>query len=79
MIDYVMISADIGERVIEYVDHLHEHFVDPVRISRGAYQVPTQQGFSVRMLEESIEKYRYPDGSEWRLRLNARKAAASNE
>lgn len=79
MIDYVMISADIGERVIEYVDHLHEHFEDPVRIAGGAYQVPTQQGFSVRMLEDSIDQYRYPDGSEWRLRLDAKKVAASNE
>ena len=79
MIDYVMISADIGERVIEYVDHLHEHFEDPVVMTEGAYQVPTKPGFSVRMLEDSINKYRYPDGSEWRLRFGARKDFASNE
>ena len=79
MIDYVMISADIGERVIEYVDHLHEHFEDPVVMTEGAYQVPTKPGFSVRMLEDSIGKYRYPDGSEWRLRFDARKDFASNE
>ena len=79
MADYIAVSGTMVGRVIEYVDHLHEHFEDPVRIAGGAYQVPTQQGFSVRMLEDSIDRYRYPDGSEWRLRLDAKKVAASNE
>ena len=66
MIDYVQISADIGERVIEYVDHLHEHFDDPCVIKDGAYQVPTASRFGGKMLDDSLQHYRYPDGSEWR-------------
>jgi L-fuconate dehydratase len=70
IIDYVQISADIGERVIEYVDHLHEHFEDPCEIKDGAYAVPTASGFSVKMLDDSLEQYRFPDGSEWLSRIN---------
>jgi len=72
MIDYVQISGDIGERVIEYVDHLHEHFEDPCEISNGAYQVPRLPGFSVKMHENSLANFEYPNGTEWLLR-NAKK------
>lgn len=75
MIDYVMISGEIGERVVEYVDHLHEHFEDPCRIANGAYRVPERPGFSVRMFPRSLEEFRYPDGETWREKLD-RKAAA---
>jgi L-fuconate dehydratase len=70
MIDYVQISADIGERVIEYVDHLHEHFEDSCKLDDGAYQVPELPGFSVKMYEESIERFCFPDGVEWRARID---------
>ncbi len=70
MIDYVQISADIGERVIEYVDHLHEHFEDPCKLRDGAYQVPELPGFSVKMYEDSIERFCFPDGVEWRARID---------
>ena len=69
MIDYVQISADIGERVIEYVDHLHEHFEDPCEMSNGAYQVPRLPGFSVKMHASSLAKFEYPNGAEWRSRI----------
>jgi L-fuconate dehydratase len=69
MIDYVMISGEIGERVIEYVDHLHQHFEDPCRVVGGAYRVPVAPGFSVKMLPESVSRFGYPDGDEWRMRL----------
>ncbi len=72
MIDYVMISGEIGERVIEYVDHLHEHFEDPCVVKDGAYQVPRGTGFSVRMQPDSIERFRYPDGDVWSSRLDVR-------
>lgn len=72
MIDYVMISGEIGERVIEYVDHLHEHFVDPCRVRNGAYQLPTAAGFSVRMRPDSLIDFRYPDGLEWQARIGPR-------
>ncbi len=70
MIDYVQISADIGERVIEYVDHLHEHFDDPCVINNGAYTVPTEPGFSVKMHDDSLQRFEYPNGAEWRSRIN---------
>ncbi|HEV7961864.1 MAG TPA: enolase C-terminal domain-like protein [Actinoplanes sp.] len=65
LFDYVSVSASLEDRVIEYVDHLHEHFVDPVVVSRGAYQVPTAPGFSSRLKPESLVRYSYPNGSEW--------------
>ena len=69
MIDYVMISGEIGDRVIEYVDHLHEHFVDPCVVRNGAYLAPTAPGFSVRMHGQSIADFEYPGGSQWRARV----------
>jgi L-fuconate dehydratase len=52
--------------VIEYVDHLHEHFVDPVRLRRGSYVAPLAPGFSSTMRSESITAYTYPDGPMWK-------------
>jgi L-fuconate dehydratase len=70
MIDYVQISADIGDRIIEYADHLHEHFIDPCDIQDGAYQVPRQPGFSVKMHEDSLKRFEFPNGAEWQERIN---------
>ncbi|BBJ44985.1 mandelate racemase [Streptomyces antimycoticus] len=69
MFDFVAVSGSWDDRVIEYVDHLHEHFADPVVIESGRYRTPTAPGFSARMYPESIAAYRYPDGPEWRARL----------
>ncbi len=66
MFDYVAVSGTTTDRVIEYVDHLHEHFVDPVVIERGRYRAPTVPGFSAQMREESIAEYLYPSGPVWR-------------
>ena len=79
IIDYLMISGEIGERVIEYVDHLHEHFEDPCRVRDGGYRLPTSPGFSVKLLDESMHQYRYPDGPEWRMRLSGSPGIASNQ
>jgi L-fuconate dehydratase len=65
MFDYVAVSGSIDDRVIEYVDHLHEHFVDPVVISDGHYVTPTAPGFSATMRAETITAYSYPDGPQW--------------
>ncbi len=54
MIDFVAISGTMDGRVIEYVDHLHEHFLDPVRIENAAYMPPESAGFSIEMKPESI-------------------------
>jgi L-fuconate dehydratase len=65
-IDYVCISGSLDGRMIEYVDHLHEHFLDPVVVRRGAYVMPTASGYSTQMHRESLDRYRYPDGAAWR-------------
>jgi L-fuconate dehydratase len=65
VVDYVAVSGRLEGRVIEYVDHLHEHFLDPVVIRDGRYQLPTRPGYSAQMRAESLARYRYPDGSEW--------------
>jgi L-fuconate dehydratase len=64
--DYLRVSCSLEDRVIEFVDHLHEHFLDPVRIVRGQYQLPAQPGFSAEIKPESLAAYRFADGSAWR-------------
>ncbi|ELU05310.1 hypothetical protein CAPTEDRAFT_181186 [Capitella teleta] len=63
--DYLGISTTQHNRVIEYVDHLHEHFVNPVQVAGGRYMAPTAAGYSTEMKESSLRKYEYPSGSEW--------------
>jgi L-fuconate dehydratase len=65
MFDYVAVSGTTDNRAIEYVDHLHEHFTDPVRISGGRYLAPTAPGMSAEILPASVSAYRFPDGPEW--------------
>jgi L-alanine-DL-glutamate epimerase-like enolase superfamily enzyme len=52
-------------RVIEYVDHLHEHFLDPVQIENGRYMPPVKPGYSIQMYPQSLADYQYPDGKIW--------------
>ena len=61
MIDYLCVSADMDGRVIEYVDHLHEHFLHPCVIDNAAYMLPTAPGFSIEMRPESLSRYRFRD------------------
>jgi L-fuconate dehydratase len=65
MADYVAITGRMEDRAIEFVDHLHEHFVDPVRVSAGRYVVPTAAGFCSEMRSESLQRYRFPNGAAW--------------
>jgi L-fuconate dehydratase len=65
MFDYVCVSGSKEDRVIEYVDHLHEHFVDPVRIQQGRYLPPSAPGYSITMKPESLKDYAFPDGRVW--------------
>ncbi|HLK23611.1 MAG TPA: enolase C-terminal domain-like protein [Caulobacteraceae bacterium] len=58
-------SSDEG-RMTEHAGHLHEHFVDPIRIERGRYMAPSQPGFSAEILAESRVEYAFPDGAAWR-------------
>jgi L-fuconate dehydratase len=66
--DYVAVSGNLDRRVTEYVDHLHEHFVDPCVVRNGAYLLPTAPGYSAEMHKESLRTYRFPDGSYWASR-----------
>jgi L-fuconate dehydratase len=65
MFDYVSISASMTDRVIEFADHLHEHFVDPVRLRNGRYLPPQQPGYSIQMTAETLRDYMYPHGVVW--------------
>jgi L-fuconate dehydratase len=66
MADFVAITGKMEDRAIEFVDHLHEHFVDPVRVRDGRYAVPIAPGFSAEMRPESLSRYRFPHGPVWR-------------
>ncbi|HEV8499889.1 MAG TPA: enolase C-terminal domain-like protein, partial [Gemmatimonadaceae bacterium] len=63
--DYICVSASLDERIVEYVDHLHEHFLDPVVIRDGRYMPPAAPGYSVTMRPASLTTYRYPGGPAW--------------
>jgi len=65
MIDFISISGTMENRIIEYVDHLHEHFVDPVTIKNGCYMPPVMPGYSSEMKAESLQQYQYPLGEIW--------------
>ncbi|GAA4474022.1 enolase C-terminal domain-like protein [Phytohabitans houttuyneae] len=65
MFDYVAVSGSTEGRVIEYVDHLHQHFVDPVTVRDGRYLAPQAPGIGARMHQESVVAYRFPDGPQW--------------
>ncbi|MGW0842348.1 L-fuconate dehydratase [Streptomyces sp. NPDC002787] len=76
MFDYLTLSGTTDNRVIEYVDHLHEHFTDPVVIRDGHYTVPLTPGFSATMHTASLAEYRYPDGTFWAADLAGREEVA---
>ncbi|MET9441262.1 L-fuconate dehydratase [Streptomyces sp. NPDC006610] len=65
MFDYVAVAGTTEDRAIEYVDHLHDHFLDPVVIREGHYTAPTAPGFSAAMRPESVARYTYPGGAYW--------------
>jgi L-fuconate dehydratase len=63
--DYIAVSGTQEERVIEWVDHLHEHFKEPAVVREGRYLPPLAPGYSVEMLPESLDEYEYPNGHAW--------------
>jgi len=63
--DFLSVSCTMEGRVIEYVDHLHEHFGDPVTIRRGRYMVPWKPGYSAEILSASLQEFSFPDGAAW--------------
>jgi L-fuconate dehydratase len=63
--DYVYVSASLESRILEYVDHLHEHFLDPVKIQNGSYMPPEMPGYSIEMKPESLDEFEFPAGRAW--------------
>ncbi|TAM83977.1 MAG: L-fuconate dehydratase [Acidobacteria bacterium] len=64
--DYIAIGASLENRILEYTDHLHEHFLDPVVIRNGRYMPPANPGYSITMKTESLDQYEFPTGAAWR-------------
>jgi L-fuconate dehydratase len=64
--DFIAIGASIEDRICEYVDHLHEHFVEPVLVVNGRYSAPSAPGYSIEMKEDSLRQYEFPTGLQWR-------------
>ncbi len=65
MFDFVAVSGTTQRRAIEYVDHLHEHFTEPVQIRNGRYIAPTAPGMSAQLRADTIERHRFPSGAVW--------------
>jgi len=65
LFDYIAVSGSLEDRVLEYVDHLHEHFVDPVTIRGGRYMPPTKAGYSIEMKPDSLRDHTFPGGAAW--------------
>ncbi|WP_030435186.1 enolase C-terminal domain-like protein [Actinoplanes subtropicus] len=64
--DFLRVGTSLDGRMVEYVDHLHEHFQDPVRTRDGRYLVPERPGYSSDLKPESIAEFRFPDGPAWK-------------
>jgi L-fuconate dehydratase len=63
--DYIAVSASLENRVLEYVDHLHEHFVHPVIVKDSRYMAPQAPGYSIEMKAESLDRFEFPSGAVW--------------
>jgi len=65
LIDYICVSGSLENRAVEFADHLHEHFVDPVQVRGGRYVPPMAPGFSIEMHPASLEQFEFPAGAAW--------------
>jgi L-fuconate dehydratase len=74
MFDFVAVSGSLDGRRIEWIDHLHEHFVDPAVVVAGRYRAPSAAGASTEMRAESIARYAFPAGPVWREASGAGRA-----
>nr|XP_033327897.1 mitochondrial enolase superfamily member 1-like [Megalopta genalis] len=66
MWDFVSLSRTTEERVIEYVDQQHEHFVEPVRMQNASYMPPMSPGYSTKLTDQCLDNYVHPDGEQWK-------------
>jgi len=65
--DYIAVSGSLENRAVEYVDHLHEHFVDPVRMRGARYLLPQAPGYSAEIHPGTLRAFAFPDGEVWRV------------
>jgi L-fuconate dehydratase len=65
LFDYIAVSGSLENRMVEWVDHLHEHFRDPATVVGGRYVAPLAPGYSIEMLPESLDRYEFPRGPAW--------------
>lgn len=65
LIDYICVGASLEDRVTEYADHLHEHFVDPIKMKNGCYMPPQAPGYSATMKDKSLAEFEFPSGAAW--------------
>jgi len=68
-IDYICIANSTEDRITEYVDHLQEHFVNPVKINNGSYALPSSYGLGLELKQSSIENYSFPNGKFWKRNI----------
>ena len=65
VINYVLISPSWHNVMVEFADHLHEHFADPVRVEHGHYRMPKMAGYSATLKPQSVDEFKYPHGAQW--------------
>jgi L-fuconate dehydratase len=65
MFDYIAVSGSLENRLVEWVDHLHEHFSYPAIVVAGRYLAPTSPGYSIEMLPASLDRFEFPQGRAW--------------
>lgn len=65
LFDYIAVSGSLENRLCEYADHLHEHFVNPLVMQHGHYMPPTAPGYSITMKPESLAEFEFPNGAAW--------------
>lgn len=65
MFDYIAVSGSLENRVVEWVDHLHEHFIHPAAVQGGRYVAPTSPGYSIEMHPASLDRFEFPIGAAW--------------
>ena len=75
MFDFVAVSGTRERRSIEFVDHLHEHFIEPIDVRAGHYRAPRLPGAGTEMHAGSLARYAYPGGAEWSAATDAVPAA----
>jgi L-fuconate dehydratase len=71
MWDAVAVSGHHSSRVVEFVDHLHQHFLEPVSVKGGYYLAPQLPGAGAEMHQASIDEFTFPSGSYWKNEANS--------